>query len=966
MSRPSKLWIRAAGAFVSSLIVWASPLWAAAGGSPAPMDVSDFGLYRYQGDGWDWGSEPLGTAFARAAEDGEGRFIVVFSLQEADLEPLVSTGVRFGIASGECAGGSILWLSEDEPYACPADGPPDGPVFAGAPLLGAALRRAGGVLRMRMTFAWAPSLGSAWDLMGLVDADGDATTGYGGAEWLIQDVTLGAQAATGLSIAWLEARPGVTRVGEPVEVVARVSNESASELRDVRAALAIPADATADGALTSQPFALLPGQVRGLSWTIRTGSTGPQALRLSATVGGRAVVRARWIASVARRDPRREYQTLSGDWRLYPSRPTLQERNAAELGDIEPRPSSELRSNLFGITTHLERSVNDEDPFAAQHAVDGDPATCWGSRWWRVGVPLEPEWLKVDLGRTFRVSEVRFLPAWANSGAPSTFTIETSVNGSTWREAARRERYELQEQPEGSPLRVRDRGWQRFTFAPREARYVRLVASRLTRGATSFFCAPVEPYQFRVAEVVAVTRDGSLAQPVAAEGSSTHSAWFNTPETVTATWPALARSGVKLNRIGQWGDRTDWAAVEAEKGVYRIAPEVDRAIDESLAAGVETVLTLCYGNNLYQQVRNAPDFGPTWHRGHPFLQCGPTTPEALGGFAGYCGFMARHFRGRVRYFEIWNEENGWFVDDWQRVAHVSQAQAYGRALRAGAEAVKEANPDAIVLFGGVAGASLDYLRTALGEGAGPLIDVYAFHPYGRSTPESAPDNFLTRNGDAFEWLPRPESIRTYEEEIAAYRAVLREYGAGTSVWADEMNWFAPGEPPQPEQADLSELAQAKHLSRFFTLNAWLGCGAVWWSMYNANGIQEWAVLRSSDQSPRASYYAAQYAATVLDDVRAADGVEVTVVGDASEDLVVKAFRNGRGETLVGLWRATLASDSCRPEPVTVRVSGARSERVELLDLVYGTKQRARATIDGDAVTVPGVLVGAWPVVVGQR
>ena len=33
------------------------------------------------------------------------------------------------------------------------------------------------------------------------------------------------------------------------------------------------------------------------------------------------------------------------------------------------------------------------------------------------------------------------------------------------------------------------------------------------------------------------------------------------------------------------------------------------------------------------------------------------------------------------------------------------------------------------------------------------------------------------------------------------------------VWADEMNWFAPGEPASAQNGDGSELSQAKYLAR---------------------------------------------------------------------------------------------------------------------------------------------------------
>jgi len=65
--------------------------------------------------------------------------------------------------------------------------------------------------------------------------------------------------------------------------------------------------------------------------------------------------------------------------------------------------------------------------------------------------------------------------------------------------------------------------------------------------------------------------------------------------------------------------------------------------------------------------------------------------------------MAKHFRGRVKYFEIWNEENGWFFDSWGGNGRIPMVKAYGQALLAAAKAVKEANPEAIVVFGGRGG-----------------------------------------------------------------------------------------------------------------------------------------------------------------------------------------------------------------------------------------------------------------------
>ncbi|MBI5094288.1 MAG: discoidin domain-containing protein [Candidatus Hydrogenedentes bacterium] len=838
-------------------------------------------------------------------------------------------------------------------------------LIAEAALRGAEARIADGQLQVELEFDALPNLRTPWDLYLLIDADGNEATGFQGADYLIQDCTLKGDDKGPLHVAWFELRPGIVTPGESVEATAWIENSSDAPLEKVAVRLELPEETRAQGEQGVTRLTLRPKEAKRLTWKIAVAKPGLSRVALRSEAGEARASEVRWLSIVAKHDPAHEFETATGTWLPYPERPTLQAQNKQPLRAYRARSSAQLKRNLFGITAHLPRSTNDENPFEAAHAVDGDPATCWASRWWRTAIPFLPEWIELDLGKPVEISEVRFLPAWKNSGMPAALEIAVSPDGRRWDTVLDEPDYRPQEAPQGDALRCGDVTWQRFAFAKQRVRYVRLEANRLTQKGTSFFCAPFEPFQFRVAEVSMFDGEGKPINLVGLKttAASTHAAWYNAPDTIIKTWPLLFKSGVKLNRIGQWGDKVDWATVEQTKGVYRIDREVDRAIDESVKKGVDILLTLDYGNNLYQTLNDSPDFGPTWRRGHPFLQCAPTTPEALEGFANYCAFMADHFRGRVKYFEIWNEENGWFFDAWAENGKVSMAKAYGRALAAAAKAVKQANPEAKVVFGGMAGSSLDFPRIALEAGAGPSIDILAFHPYGHPTPEAAPPAFLTEVDGKMEWRPRPAEITDYESEIAAYRKLMRAHNAGAEVWADEMNWFAPGEPAKPDMGDQSELSQAKYLARFFAINAWLGNGAIWWSLYNSNGVQEWAVLRSSDLSPRAAWYSAGYVSTALDDVRGDSDTKVEVVGAAPKDLLVKTYRNGAGELLIGLWRTSPADDHCRPAPVTLRLPGVGIADAQLVDTLYGRRQKAVTRAEDGGAVIPELLIGDWPVIV---
>lgn len=777
-----------------------------------------------------------------------------------------------------------------------------------------------------------------------------------------------------LQLPWFVIEPGIVLPNETAEVTAWVENVSATTMSGARVSLSLPRGVQVVG---NDPLSvtldLKPQQPRRITWQVTADRANTFSLMVTTSfkAGSQVIAGPKQqlvLSVVARRDRKREFADLTAAWRPFPARPTLQEGNREQVSDFRSLPSSELKHNLFGVTAHLVRESDAETPFIASHAVDGDLDTCWGSRWWRTQVPFEPEWIEVDLGEAKPAAEIRFLPAWRNSGVPACFTIQTSTDGKQWETVVEQTDFHLQT-PADARLRHGDLAWQCFPFAERPVRYVRLEATRLGQGPTSFFCCPGDPYQLRIAELVALDKDKKpLTNPkCATRVSTTHTAWFNTPESIAKTTPMLPKTGVKLNRVNQWGDKLDWASVEKTKGKYVVAPDVDRSITEHVKQGIDILLTLDYGNNVYQRVPNPSDVGKsTWFLAHPFLQCAPTTPAAVQGFANYCGFMAKHFKGRVKYFEIWNEENGWFYDVNGNAGSIAMVKAYGRALAAAAKAVKEANPEAIVVFGGIAGNSLDFPRIAMQEGAGPYIDVFAFHPYGSPTPETMDNNFITQVGDWMDSRPRPANIKTYEDLIHAYKEVFRPYKADMPIWADEMNWFAPGQPPSGQFmfADQSELTQAKYLARFFIMNASLNSAAVWWSLYNANHAQEWAIVRTADCSPRPAFYTAGYVSTVLDDCKPAADVKIQPVGKAPDDLAIKPFRNGRGELRVAVWRKSVADDNTKLVPVTLALP--KTGNVEIVDTLYGYKQRANVTSSDGGTQVRGLLVGDWPVVLSCR
>jgi polysaccharide biosynthesis protein PslG len=143
----------------------------------------------------------------------------------------------------------------------------------------------------------------------------------------------------------------------------------------------------------------------------------------------------------------------------------------------------------------------------------------------------------------------------------------------------------------------------------------------------------------------------------------------------------------------------------------------DAAIDEARARGMDVQLTVT-GNPKYT------------NGGRGYVGYFQPDPRR---YARWIGAVARHFRGRVHWYSLWNEPN---LHDFlapQVVRHKAVGhKIYARLVAAGYRAVKAADPDAQVLIGESApsGYPLRFIeRVANALPGGLVADGFAQHAY---------------------------------------------------------------------------------------------------------------------------------------------------------------------------------------------------------------------------------------------
>ena len=346
---------------------------------------------------------------------------------------------------------------------------------------------------------------------------------------------------------------------------------------------------------------------------------------------------------------------------------------------------------------------------------------------------------------------------------------------------------------------------------------------------------------------------------------------------------AMQAAGIK------WG-RQDftWRRIETERGRYQWEP-YDRLVEACRGHGV-----LLVGDLAYQ---------PAFHD--------PRTPAGVEAYAKLAAAAARRYRGKVDYWQIWNEPNGGF---WK-----GTPEQYAAMLAAAGKAIHDANPDAKVLGLNMAFCDVLWAEKILKLVPYDCFDVACFHPY---RPPNAPedkfdwwilDHYVKRwhKGELTEQFPLVRM--TAWEQAEELRKVLAKFGKPKPLWVTEMCWNAHIHPygaPELRQADL--------LVRFYV--GAVASGTVekvfWWTLKDQGERQfdqaDMVGLMRSDLTPKYAYHAYGWMTRMLEgktwrrneawgpDVYAAvfggDGPEETLVAWSPKPVAYVRINNERGLT----------------------------------------------------------------------
>jgi hypothetical protein len=261
-------------------------------------------------------------------------------------------------------------------------------------------------------------------------------------------------------------------------------------------------------------------------------------------------------------------------------------------------------------------------------------------------------------------------------------------------------------------------------------------------------------------------------------------------------------------------------------------------------------------------------------------------------------------RGLIRVFELWNEPN---LNDPSWGHWKGPIEQYYEMFRLGAEAVKRADPAALVANGGYSGIGVELVDTlrsyTYADGKRPLdfVDVLSVHFYtGRCAPETARVNANTGSFGA----PDP---RTFEENMVALADWRDRTKAGMPIWLTETGYETIGE------FGIGERTQAAWLARDVLLGLASGAEKVMVFRETGSDPGRWgsAGVMRTDASLKPSFF------TYATLIREMDGIEggALRLKAAGDNVRVYAW-NRAGKTMLSAW----AIEGTAPFPLRLGIA----------------------------------------------
>lgn len=411
-----------------------------------------------------------------------------------------------------------------------------------------------------------------------------------------------------------------------------------------------------------------------------------------------------------------------------------------------------------------------------------------------------------------------------------------------------------------------------------------------------------------------------------------------TPQLIHNDMEMLKRAKINLLRIS-----FGWDGIESTPGKYDWLfwdDYVRTAVDDY---GITLIPYICYT--------------PRWNSTGDSTNYWNHTPKDYEAFGRFMYALVSRYKDRIKSWELWNEPD--IKEYWS-----GTAADLARLTKIGAEAVKRADPHAIVVLAGLAG-HVDFTKALFRDyGISKYVDVVNCHSY-----------YETWNGDPL------ETVVPYVNTLAD---IIQRYGNHQSLWMAEVGYSTYRKPDGYVSDAYSATYDYEHTPAFQAIAMWRTLtlllstnkiAAITWYELKDLPAGENVIGDVNNRNLGVDYVGwkpkpAEKALTFFNEFFAQKNTcidaQATITRTIGSESQVHVFRMDDGSLAVIAWLETCVKGKTFDQPTGT----LKDTRVETVDVTIPGAKGATATsydVSGDAKDYAGVsLVNGAAVIHGLK
>jgi hypothetical protein len=341
-------------------------------------------------------------------------------------------------------------------------------------------------------------------------------------------------------------------------------------------------------------------------------------------------------------------------------------------------------------------------------------------------------------------------------------------------------------------------------------------------------------------------------------------------------------------------------------------------LDEFVNAMVDNGFTLTYILNFWDKA-NHPG-------GWEDIPSRFQTEEDIQRYLEFVRFIVHHFKGRVQYYELWNEPER------PGSAQYIEVASYVNLVRRTVPVIRLEYPEAKIVVGSIDlqfPDSRDWLFSLLNSDVMPLVDVVSSHPMYGVSPEFYAEYYYN-----------------YPTIVQEIKDVASAHGFEGSYEGDELVWFTiEGSQWDGWTKRYSNTIAAKYHARGILMH---------------RGMDITTGLAGSSTERVASFNTIGNICTV---VAGAEPASLTIeIQSAATNIRSYGFTLANGNLLFALWTDGAAVDEDPGIPATLTLPGITEHTVIGIDVLHGYKQQLVTSEEGGNLVIRDLLVKDYPAI----